>query len=217
MVLYQPTVAKDRASQAKLLRDLTAQSSIPALAYHLSFPIQVSRYNSIKKELMQSAAYCSCAVFVGLLLSLPAHLAILAQINIMAVIAFLFGFMVLMKITCNAISYTICVLALGFCVDYSCHVVHFMEHDAPHDMVWNYRVLRSLRDCGFDVIQGCWTAFFGVALLYFAGAEAFRMLAIMSMWITFFGGLFALWGLPSMISLVSSIAQKASPSKQIGI
>jgi len=217
IMLWQPTEAKGRSDQAKLLRDLAAQSSISALPYHVTFPIQVARYNSIKKELLISAGFCTLAVFVSLLISLPTHLAILAQINIMAVILFLFGFMVVAKITCNAISYSICVMALGFCVDYSCHVVHFMEHDAPHDLVWNERVLQSLKECGFDVIQGCFTAFFGVAMLYFAGAEAFRMLAFMSMCITFFGGLFALWGLPAMISLASSIAQKVFPVKETSV
>jgi len=128
----------------------------------------------------------------------------------MAVIIFLFGAMVITNTACNAITLTVCVMALGFCVDYSCHVVHFMEHGVPDDMAWNERVQHSLKECGFDVVQGCFTAFLGVSLLFFAGAEAFRMFAVLSMSITFFGGLFALWGLPAMIALVSSLMHRCS-------
>jgi len=211
LLLWQPPQPGPRSQQSKALRELAAHASIPAVVYHSSLPMQVSRFDQIRRELLHSTAFCACAVFVALIISLPVHLAMLAQINIMAVIIFLFGVMVITNTTCNVITYTICVMALGFCVDYSCHVVHFMEHGVPDKMAWNERVQHSLKECGFDVIQGCFTAFLGVSLLFFAGAEAFRMFAVLSMSITFFGGLFALWGLPAMIALVSSLMRRCSP------
>jgi len=55
------------------------------------------------------------------------------------------------------------------------------------------------------VLQGCSTALLGVALLYWAPAEAFRMFGLMSIVITLAGGFFALWGLPAVLTLASKL------------
>mmetsp|Transcript_120425 Transcript_120425/g.374986 ORF Transcript_120425/g.374986 Transcript_120425/m.374986 type:complete len:81 (-) Transcript_120425:50-292(-) len=54
-------------------------------------------------------------------------------------------------------------------------------------------------------MQGCATAFLGVALLGFNGSEAFRIFTSMALVITGVGGLFALWGLPALLALLSRL------------
>merc|ERR1712232_1002958 len=96
---------------------------------------------------------------------LPLQYAFLAVVNVAGVVVVLLGFMSVAGISCNAISYTVCVMAIGFCVDYSCHVMHFAEQGIPAGTQWRARLRRSLGTCSYDVLHGCVTAFLGVVLL----------------------------------------------------
>lgn len=190
---------------------LTKASGLPATAYQLSWPIHAARYREILDMTVTSAAYAGIAVAVCLAISLPLHLALLALLNVAAVVVVLFGYMAAVGITCNAISYTVVLMSIGFCVDYSCHVVHFSDHGVEPGLSWDLRMGHSLRECGFDVMQGCVTAFLGVALLGFNAALAFRIFAAMSLVITGLGGMFALWGLPSLIALLARALRGCKP------
>lgn len=171
--------------------------------YHVSFPIHVSRYHLVKEQTLFTCGVAVGAVFISLLLFLPVHLAALSLLNVTCVLLTLFGYLAVAGITFNAVSYTTCVMAIGFCVDYTCHVVHFSVHHKPVSQSWSVRMHRSLKTCGYDVLHGCATAFIGVVLLGFANSMAFRMFSLMAIVITGIGGLFALLGLPAMMSLTS--------------
>lgn len=203
--VWQPMDAKRRNDHADNLLAAVAQAGVPVVAYHSSLATHVARYKRIKNMVLESAAYSSIAVLVALLLLLPIRHALLAVGNVVAVVAVLLGYMALSGITCNAISFSVCVMAIGFCVDYSCHIVHFADHNVDRKLPWNERMGHSLRECGFDVMQGCATAFLGVGLLGFHGAMAFRIFAALALIITGVGGLFALWCLPALLALVARI------------
>ena len=91
-------------------------------------------------------------------------------------------------------------MSIGFCVDYTVHVLHFA---APASDPMPAKIERSIKAVGYDVFHGCATAFLGVFMLSFAGSMAFRTFAAMAMVITSVGGIFALAGLPSVLLLVS--------------
>jgi len=203
LAFWQESNAKKRADQADDLRALAARSGLQATAYDITFPVHVSRSKRIMEITLLTAAYCVCGVSVALLLTMPLHMAFLAVLNVAAVLVVLFGFMSIVNITANIISYTTCVMAVGFCVDYSCHVLHFAHHDIPAGTPWNARMNISLQACGFDVFNGCLTAFMGVCLLSVNGAMAFKIFALLAAVITSTGGLFALWGLPACLALLS--------------
>ena len=97
-----------------------------------------------------------------MVITMPVHLAILALANVCAITSVLFGFMWFCGITSNLISFTVCVMTIGFCVDYTCHVVHFADHGVLPGTPWDQRMRLSLESCSFDVLQGCLTAFLGV-------------------------------------------------------
>jgi len=167
----------------------------------MSWPTQVVRYRESLPLTISSTLYAGAGVAVSMLLTLPVHLTLLAVANVAAVVTVLFGYMVVSGLTCNPITYTVVLMSLGFCVDYSCHVVHFADYGVKPGTPWDVRVGHSLRECGFDVMQGCTTAFLGVVVLGFNPAVAFRIFAATSVVITGLGGIFALWGLPSILAL----------------
>eukprot|EP00930_Biecheleria_cincta_P022758 TRINITY_DN16568_c0_g1_i1.p1 TRINITY_DN16568_c0_g1~~TRINITY_DN16568_c0_g1_i1.p1 ORF type:complete len:917 (-),score=130.15 TRINITY_DN16568_c0_g1_i1:85-2835(-) len=201
--LWQPIDPGDRNAQAESLRAAAAGSSLPVVAYHSSFPVHVVRYRHIQSMTLQGVASACLAVFVSLLLVLPLHFALLAVTNVIAVVVALFGYMAAVGIACNALSYTVCIMAIGFCVDYTCHVMHFADRHFKADKDWPSCMASSLTECGFDILQGCATAFLGVMLLGFNPAEAFRIFASMSLFVTAVGCMFALWTLPSLLALLS--------------
>lgn len=201
--LWQPTSPDARNAQAEGLRAAAASSRLSVVAYHPSFPIHVVRYRHIQSMTLQGVVSACLAVFLSLLLVLPLPFAILAVTNVIAVVLALFGYMAAVGITCNALSYTVCIMAIGFCVDYTCHVMHFADRSFKADRTWQSCMANALRECGFDILQGCATAFLGVVLLGFNGAEAFRIFTSMSLFVTAVGCMFALWSLPSLLALLS--------------
>ncbi|CAE7298572.1 Ptchd3 [Symbiodinium sp. CCMP2592] len=203
--LWQPMDADKRSQQAS---DIVSQvkdgfPELEVIPYHLSFPTQTARYRIIKDKTFSTAGFAFIGVLLAVVITMPVHLAILALANVCAVTCVLFGFMWFCSITSNLISFTVCVMTIGFCVDYSCHVVHFADHGVSPGTPWDQRMRLSLESCSFDVLQGCLTAFLGVAMLGFGSAQAFRTFALLSVIITLVGGFFALIGLPCLLALLS--------------
>ena len=215
VVLWQPSDADKRSEQAQdIFRQVKGEfPEVNAVPYHLSFPTQTARYRVIKDKTFSTAGFAFIGVFVAVIITMPVHLAFLAVGNVMAVTCVLFGFMWACNITCNVISYSVCVMAIGFCVDYSCHIVHFAHHGVPPGTPWDKRMRHSLEAVSFDVMQGCSTAFLGVAMLGFGTAQAFRIFALLSVVITLVGGFFALVGLPCLLALLSRIARACMGSE----
>ena len=203
--IWQPTDSEKRSEQALNIISQVKDSfpELRAIPYHLSFPTQTARYRIIKDKTFSTAGFAFVGVFLAVLITMPVHLAFLAVGNVMAVTCVLFGFMWACNITCNVISYSVCVMAIGFCVDYSCHIVHFSDHGVAPGTPWDKRMRHSLEACSFDVLQGCCTAFLGVAMLGFGSAQAFRIFALLAVMITLVGGFFALVGLPCLLALIS--------------
>lgn len=215
VLLWQPTDSGRRSEQALELQRQVKESfpELGVIPYHLSFPTQTARYQIIKDKTFSTAGFAFIGVFLAVLVTMPIHLAFLAVSNVMAVTCVLFGFMWLCDITCNVISYSVCVMAIGFCVDYSCHVVHFADHGIPPGTPWDRRARRSLEAVSFDVLQGCSTALLGVAMLGFGSAQAFRIFALLAVVITMVGGFFALIGLPCLLALLARIYRACAGEK----
>ena len=213
--IWQPTDSEKRSEQAlNIIRQVKdGFPELRAIPYHLSFPAQTARYRIIKEKTFSTAGFAFLGVFLAVLITMPVHLAFLAVGNVMAVTCVLFGFMWACNITCNVISYCVCVMAIGFCVDYSCHIVHFADHGVAPGTPWDKRMRHSLEACSFDVLQGCCTAFLGVAMLGFGSAQAFRIFALLAVMITLVGGFFALVGLPCLLALIARMLRACMGSE----
>ena len=205
----QPVTAQERRDQTVALTEMAdtitaAQGGAFSLTiYHISFPIHVARFDLIFNETLTTAGWAILAVFCALLLALPVHLAIISALNVACVVVVVVGFMTVAGITFNAISYTTIVMAIGFCVDYTVHIMHFSNLGKASDPM-NVKMQRGIELCGYDVLHGASTAFVGVFMLSFGQSHAFRFFGYMSMVIAGIGGTFALFCLPSVMLLLSS-------------
>jgi len=220
----QPVAAQLRRDQAVALIELAdaataAQNGLFGVSfYHISFPIHVARYDIVFEETIQTAGWAILAVFCALLLALPLHRAFIAAVNVACVVVVVVGFMTAVGITFNAISYTTIVMAIGFCVDYTVHIMHFSNLGKASDSM-RVKMRRGIEACGYDVFHGAATAFIGVFLLSLGESHAFRFFGYMSMVIAGVGGAFALFCLPSLMLLLSSsgrtLVQDSSKGAQV--
>ena len=135
-----------------------------------------------------------------LLLALPVHRALISVLNIFLVVFAMIGFMGYAGISYNLISYCTLTMAIGFCVDYTVELMHFSVIGEPGDSM-GVKFANALRACGYDVLHGCATAFIGVFLLGLSGAMYARLFSYLSMVMCFYGGAYALWCLPSSMTL----------------
>jgi len=216
-LFWQPTDAEERTRQALQLMDVAGNSGIDAVVYHDSFPIHVSRWRLVKESVLQTSGWVLLSVLISLMVLLPARNAVLGVCNVTGVVLVLLGSMSIRGVTYNAITYTSCVMAIGFCVDYTCHIVHFSDHGVPPSAGWDVRMGHALRECGYDVLLGCITSLIGVVLLSFHTAACFRIVAHNAILIMTVGGFSAIWGLPSIMALWSRFMGAVGPGYRTSV
>lgn len=160
--------------------------------------------------------YSLLTVGLVLMFALPIHRALISVLNIFLVVFAIIGFMGYAQISYNLISYCTLTMAIGFCVDYTVELMHFSVIGAPADSM-GLKFANALRACGYDVLHGCATAVIGVFILGLTGAEYARLFSYMCMVMCFYGGAYALWCLPSSMTLVAMASGQrdglANPSK----
>ena len=91
--------------------------------------------------------------------------------------------------------------------------MHFSVIGEPHDTM-GVKFSNALRACGYDVLHGCATAMIGVFLLGLSGAEYARLFSYLSLVMCFYGGAYALWCLPSTMTLMSMLGRKLGGAKK---
>mgnify|MGYP006166032217 FL=1 len=96
-------------------------------------------------------------------------------------------------------------MAIGFCVDYTVELMHFSVIGAPTDTM-GVKFGNALKACGYDVLHGCDTAIIGVIILGLSGAEYARLFSKLSIVMCLYGGCYALWSLPSSMTITNMAA-----------
>ena len=114
------------------------------------------------------------------------------------------GFIAWLGTSYNAITFTCLVMSIGFCVDYSVHVVHFFKHGAQGSAAANAQ--HSLFMCGPEVLHGATTTLLGVGVLALGQSEGFRIFAQMTAAVVVYGVLHGLVLLPVLLSVGRSSA-----------
>ena len=103
-------------------------------------------------------------------------------------------------------------MAIGFCVDYTVELMHFSCIGSPKDSM-GLKFGNALKACGYDVLHGCATAIIGVFILGLSGAEYARLFSYLSLVMCFYGGCYALWSLPSIMTLTGMLGVLLGGSK----
>eukprot|EP00928_Gymnodinium_smaydae_P017458 TRINITY_DN16678_c0_g2_i1.p1 TRINITY_DN16678_c0_g2~~TRINITY_DN16678_c0_g2_i1.p1 ORF type:complete len:925 (-),score=147.10 TRINITY_DN16678_c0_g2_i1:351-3059(-) len=109
----QPLDGGKRARQAQ---DLVAQadnSAVNAIVWHSSWPTFVDIHINCKGMMHATMSWALLSVFCVLLILMPVHLAIMTGVCVSSVIMVLLGFMEVLGLTYNGVTYTISVVAIG--------------------------------------------------------------------------------------------------------
>ena len=186
-----------------------ADTCFPCDATRVSFySHEWAMKTSFDKELpslcWSTIAMALLTVGVVLLLALPVHRALISVLNIFLVVFAIIGFMGYAGISYNLISYCTLTMAIGFCVDYTVELMHFSVIGEPDDSM-GVKFANALKACGYDVLHGCMTAILGVLLLGLSGAMYARLFSYLSLVMCLYGGAYALWCLPSSMTLTSML------------
>ena len=192
-------------NHSRALNDKYADTCFPCDATRVTFFSHQWAFKTSFDEELPSLCWSTVGLallVVGavLLLALPVHRALISVLNIFLVVFAMIGFMGYAGISYNLISYCTLTMAIGFCVDYTVELMHFSVIGEPGDSM-GVKFANALRACGYDVLHGCATAFIGVFLLGLSGAMYARLFSYLSMVMCFYGGAYALWCLPSSMTL----------------
>ena len=99
------------------------------------------------------------------------------------------------------------VMSIGFCVDYTVEVMHFASL-APPGSPASRRFEYAMKAAGYDVLHGSVTGAIGCCCLIALPAEAPMKFGQMTLIMIVYGGTYALWSLPSLLSLVDDVRGK---------
>jgi len=193
--------AINQANAMKTIRtDLEEKSTIPGI-----FPISIlfiyaEQFAAVLDSTILNLAICAGAVLV---ITLPylMHPGItgLVFLSFASLLFELFGLMAAWDTSLDAIAMIVIIMAIGFSVDYTCHIAHaFMisKKNTPEK-----RVIDALTTMGSSVLNGGISTFLGMLITGFSGAEGFRIFFRMVFGIVVLGLLHGLCFLPVLLSI----------------
>eukprot|EP00927_Polykrikos_kofoidii_P071076 TRINITY_DN67409_c0_g1_i1.p1 TRINITY_DN67409_c0_g1~~TRINITY_DN67409_c0_g1_i1.p1 ORF type:complete len:950 (-),score=157.32 TRINITY_DN67409_c0_g1_i1:216-2807(-) len=149
----------------------------------------------------QSIIIAIATVMLILLFTLPLRSAIVSAVNVGLVVFSMMGFMGYANQSYNLLTLSVTAMGPGFCVDYTVEMMHFANLGPRHDRV-GVKMMKAMRLCGYDVFHGCVTGMLGVVCLMLTPGEAPRLFSFSTLVMLFYGGVFALWSLPSALTLI---------------
>eukprot|EP01043_Picozoa_sp_COSAG02_P024173 COSAG02_NODE_1313_length_13317_cov_77.434483_2_plen_878_part_00 len=164
------------------------------------FALHIGRIERMRGLIFSTVGFTIAAVFGALLMFIPPSAAAICALNICFVVGDVLGSVYYLGASFNAITFTTCVMAVGFCVDYSVHVIHFYSH--ANAATSQGRVTTALFLCGPDVLHGAATTFLGTGLLLVGNSYAFRVFARMTVAVVLIGAVHGLLVLPAFLALV---------------
>jgi len=157
------------------------------------------------KSLVWSAiAIALGTVTIILMFVLPVSRALITTANIGLVVFAIIGFMGYVGYNYNLLTMCVTSMSIGFCVDYTVEVVHFSML-APPGNPMSQRFVHAMRGCGYDVLHGCNTAILGVLCLCLMPSGAPFGFGSTTLIMAFYGGMYSLWSLPSVLVLVDDL------------
>ena len=164
------------------------------------FALHVGRIERVRRLIFSTVGFSIAAVFGALLMFISPFAAATCTLNICFVVGDVLGCVYFLGASFNAITFTTCVMAVGFCVDYSVHVIHFYVHANATGA--KGRVRMTLFLCGPEVLHGATTTFLGTSLLLVGNSYAFRVFAQMTVAVVLIGVVHGLIILPAFLGLV---------------
>ena len=129
---------------------VSTESSFSLTFYSKSWAIHIPGVTLIKGLILDTVGWALLVVTGVLVVSLPIARAIVAVFNIAAILAVVGGYMHFTSVSFSPISYVTLVMAVGFCVDYTVHVMHFSSLP-PYTDTGRVKMLRGLQLCAYEM------------------------------------------------------------------
>ncbi|KAL1524744.1 hypothetical protein AB1Y20_019627 [Prymnesium parvum] len=216
VVYLNDVVSKDASSRIDIMHsfyDITKRANelLPGGASirlnNFEWAINTSLDDASSYLCWQGIIVAILTVQVVLIFTLPLFRALITTINIFLVVFCVIGFMGYAGFNYNLL--TLCVTAMGpgFCVDYTVEVMHFSNLGPAADRM-GLKFTKGMKLCGYDVLHGSVTGMLGVACLMMCPGEAPRIFGTVTMVMIFYGGMFALWCLPAVLTLLDDLFQR---------
>eukprot|EP01084_Bolivina_argentea_P008425 15778_1 len=135
---------------------------------------------NIKQLTVENMLFAALGVFGVLLLLLDCRMALFILIIVLMIDIDLFGWMYMLDIALDVVSYTELVIGIGLTVDYVIHITHSItEHmsglEETNNVIYVEKLKLAMSDMGTSVLKGAFTTFLGVVALAFSKSEAFRI------------------------------------------
>lgn len=113
-------------------------------------------------------------MFIIALIFIPdlvsAFMIILTMLSIMLGMV---GSMYLMSLSLSSITMIIVIMSVGFCIDFSAHIMHAFVSDAGSGNR-EERALRAVVNIGFPIFNSAFSTFIGISLMYFCESFIFK-------------------------------------------
>lgn len=193
--------AINQAEAMKTIRaDLSEKSGIPGM-YPISIMfIYAEQFAAVLNDTVRNLAIAGGTILV---ITIPylIHPGItgLVFLSFSSLLFELLGMMAAWGVSLDVIAMIIITMAIGFSVDYTCHIAHaymISNEDTPEK-----RVVDALSTMGVSVLNGGVSTFLGMLITAFSGAEGFRIFFKMVFGIVVLGLIHGLVFLPVLLSL----------------
>eukprot|EP01083_Nonionella_stella_P181658 651444_1 len=156
---------------------------------------------ALKGYTVKNLIVAACAVLVILVFLMDIRLAVFIMFIILCIDVCLFGWMYLVGIDLQVVSFAQLCMAVGLTVDYVIHMVHAIaavELKAEDDG-YEKRIRVAMLGTGSSVIKGAFTTFLGASVLAFSNSYAFRSFFMMLAGIIIIASLFGLVVAPALM------------------
>ncbi len=141
-------------------------------------------------------------MFVIGIIFIPDLVSVLAIVLTMfSIMVGLIGALSLMSISISTISMIVMIMSIGFCVDFSAHIVHAFIADSGKGSR-DQRALKAVLHVGIPIFNSAFSTFLGICLLYFCDSYLFKAFFKGVSVLMMLGMINALFFLPVLLSFV---------------
>lgn len=154
------------------LRMLCQKSGLPVFPYSISFKY-TEQFEKTPPNIIKSFTIAIVSMLIISILFIPDLISVFCIIaSMISIMTGLVGFMHLWDLTLSSITMIELVMSIGFCVDFSAHVVYaFLTCDKGDR---NIRAYKAFKHVGIPIFNSAFSTMFGIILLAFCKSYIFK-------------------------------------------
>jgi predicted RND superfamily exporter protein len=193
--------SSEDAKTMSYLRETCQESGLPVITHAMPFRYY-EQFEKTLPNILQAFVISSEAMFLIALIFIPDLVSVICIIITMCSIMIgLIGAMTIMSLSLSTITMIIVVMSIGFCIDFSAHIVHaFIVDSGKGDR--NIRAYRACLHVGIPIFSSAFSTFLGVCLLAFCESYIFKAFFKLISVLMVLGVINSLFFLPVLLTFV---------------